>query len=104
MMRFLFFFFFQAEDGIRDGTVTGVQTCALPISHGGAALRAADCGVGILAPGKPPPWGAHLICGPGLAAAHLVVEATTAAVRASRRSAGLAVAGSAVGGVLALSG
>src|SRR2546430_4323219 len=27
----LFFFFFQAEDGIRDLTVTGVQTCALPI-------------------------------------------------------------------------
>src|SRR5207245_11798813 len=27
-----FFFFFQAEDGIRDATVTGVQTCALPIS------------------------------------------------------------------------
>src|SRR5205085_5784462 len=32
-----FFFFFQAEDGIRDLTVTGVQTCALPIS--GRALR-----------------------------------------------------------------
>src|SRR5438094_10474321 len=31
-MFFLFFFFFQAEDGIRDRTVTGVQTCALPIS------------------------------------------------------------------------
>src|SRR5690348_18410312 len=28
-----FFFFFQAEDGIRDGRVTGVQTCALPIFH-----------------------------------------------------------------------
>src|SRR5215208_3819221 len=28
----LSFFFFQAEDGIRDGHVTGVQTCALPIS------------------------------------------------------------------------
>src|SRR2546430_17683591 len=27
------FFFFQAEDGIRDLTVTGVQTCALPISY-----------------------------------------------------------------------
>src|SRR6266581_5172068 len=26
------YFFFQAEDGIRDGRVTGVQTCALPIS------------------------------------------------------------------------
>src|SRR3989449_6870855 len=29
---FFFFFFFQAEDGIRDVAVTGVQTCALPIS------------------------------------------------------------------------
>src|SRR5690606_40412386 len=32
-----FFFFFQAEDGIRDFHVTGVQTCALPISS--QALR-----------------------------------------------------------------
>src|SRR5207245_7212955 len=31
-LLFFFFFFFQAEDGIRDATVTGVQTCALPIS------------------------------------------------------------------------
>src|SRR2546427_4918588 len=30
----LLFFFFQAEDGIRDLTVTGVQTCALPICIG----------------------------------------------------------------------
>src|SRR5256885_12298588 len=29
----MFFFFFQAEDGIRDYKVTGVQTCALPISR-----------------------------------------------------------------------
>ena len=29
----VFFFFFQAEDGIRDHCVTGVQTCALPISQ-----------------------------------------------------------------------
>src|SRR6266496_4949741 len=39
-MLFCFFFFFQAEDGIRDLYVTGVQTCALPIS------RAFRCGVG----------------------------------------------------------
>src|SRR5438552_8768058 len=31
------FFFFQAEDGIRDDLVTGVQTCALPISSTGPA-------------------------------------------------------------------
>src|SRR5207253_6598874 len=30
---YLCIFFFQAEDGIRDGHVTGVQTCALPISQ-----------------------------------------------------------------------
>src|SRR5229473_5174104 len=35
------FFFFQAEDGIRDKLVTGVQTCALPIS---ATRRANTCG------------------------------------------------------------
>src|SRR5690348_18454549 len=41
------FFFFQAEDGIRDGRVTGVQTCALPISE------CPRCGVvrGTIAPG-----------------------------------------------------
>src|SRR5689334_25209627 len=53
-------FFFQAEDGIRDGTVTGVQTCALPISEGGFLLlavvaggsrlrRVGFCGCGLLA-------------------------------------------------------
>src|SRR5439155_9021913 len=36
-----YFFFFQAEDGIRVGHVTGVQTCALPISF--LQYAAADC-------------------------------------------------------------
>src|SRR6266542_4637659 len=44
------FFFFQAEDGIRDATVTGVQTCALPISlrmaDGSSAAWASDPGAG----------------------------------------------------------
>src|SRR2546426_4680313 len=47
---FIFFFFFQAEDGIRDYKVTGVQTCALPIldtglagiHEGGTAFRMDD--------------------------------------------------------------
>src|SRR5215217_8780012 len=53
-----FFFFFQAEDGIRDIGVTGVQTCALPISarerghvraradraHGAGPLRREEIG------------------------------------------------------------
>src|SRR2546427_4102360 len=42
------FFFFQAEDGIRDLTVTGVQTCALPISKRTGAVM---CSVQCAAPG-----------------------------------------------------
>src|SRR5438270_5868482 len=38
---FVFVFFFQAEDGIRDLTVTGVQTCALPISSKAGSQAAA---------------------------------------------------------------
>src|SRR5438034_3960531 len=40
MRVFMFFFFFQAEDGIRDHCVTGVQTCALPISSRLPAFKA----------------------------------------------------------------
>src|SRR5437762_5556941 len=39
-----FFFFFQAEDGIRDTSVTGVQTCALPICTGKTLLARAIAG------------------------------------------------------------
>src|SRR4051794_41383717 len=65
------FFFFQAEDGIRDGRVTGVQTCALPIyafsatdSTAAAATSGADSVDGsretrlrsaARAPGRSPP-------------------------------------------------
>src|SRR3712207_7823949 len=41
---FFFVFFFQAEDGIRDIGVTGVQTCALPIFRLGRAVAAAWIG------------------------------------------------------------
>ena len=40
------FFFFQAEDGIRDSMVTGVQTCALPIYEVGTAGDFVEVGVG----------------------------------------------------------
>src|SRR5260221_8889906 len=47
-----FFFFFQAEDGIRDHCVTGVQTCALPICEAAPAVvfvaGGGPCGVSAL--------------------------------------------------------
>src|SRR2546430_16246123 len=58
-------FFFQAEDGIRDLTVTGVQTCALPISfsefaRGPGAARARVSGAGAAPRLGPPTEGAGL--------------------------------------------
>src|SRR2546422_1854257 len=43
------FFFFQAEDGIRDVAVTGVQTCALPISDSSMGERKSGALVRLLA-------------------------------------------------------
>src|SRR5258708_33804149 len=53
------FFFFQAEDGIRDDLVTGVQTCALPIYFAHLAqVRevAKPLGIGFLGLGMTPNW------------------------------------------------
>src|SRR5207244_6836727 len=62
---FFVLFFFQAEDGIRDDLVTGVQTCALPIFGGGfangqpvavvlvATVGPEEVGVGVLQVGHP---------------------------------------------------
>src|SRR5438105_12179557 len=64
-----FVFFFQAEDGIRDPLVTGVQTCALPISN-----RCRRCGRGMhlgasraLAPGGPVRAFVPISCGKSVA-------------------------------------
>src|SRR6266536_5196359 len=61
----ILFFFFQAEDGIRDPLVTGVQTCALPIStatacaSSGTASSGSSSSAAASAAGnfpKTPPW------------------------------------------------
>src|SRR6266511_5965008 len=50
----VFFFFFQAEDGIRDFHVTGVQTCALPISRAvGLGHRGPGSSEGAFERGRP---------------------------------------------------
>src|SRR2546427_5448134 len=49
------FFFFQAEDGIRDLTVTGVQTCALPISCNTRGLAQTIAAAPQEEPGQPHP-------------------------------------------------
>src|SRR5271168_1470020 len=75
MMLYVFlFFFFQAEDGIRDRTVTGVQTCALPIwlrnpwgtrprRHGRRLQGKADRGQSDRGAEDDPRWRPHLAGG-----------------------------------------
>src|SRR5438034_1099004 len=59
------FFFFQAEDGIRDHCVTGVQTCALPISVGVALPGLFDSdGVALLLPNLYGDWSGRPIRAP----------------------------------------
>ncbi|MHB1710884.1 MAG: HAD-IC family P-type ATPase, partial [Acidimicrobiales bacterium] len=71
-------------------------------AHGG--LRAADCGIGITVDGGVVPWGADILTAGGLADAYRVVDAIPLAHRVARRSARLALAGSAAGGVWAMMG
>src|SRR2546422_3819618 len=60
----ILFFFFQAEDGIRDVAVTGVQTCALPICNPAQPFPVADCEL----PGSP--FGLDVAGGHAYVAAH----------------------------------
>ncbi|WP_433088280.1 HAD-IC family P-type ATPase [Dactylosporangium sp. CA-052675] len=75
---------------------------ALVAGGNDAALAAADCGFGVLREDRRPPWGAHLMGGPGLETAWLVLEAASVARAVSRRGTRVAVQGSAAGSLLGL--
>lgn len=72
--------------------------------HNAGGLAAADCGVGIVAPGRAPPWAADVLCGPDLTDAWLMLRACVAARLASARSVRLAMLGSLCGALLGLLG
>lgn len=77
---------------------------ALVSSRPGAALRAADCGIGVLDPhGAHPPWGADVLCLHAVDAA-TVIDACRLARTASRQAVALAAAGSAAGAWVAVRG
>ncbi|MDN3356956.1 cation-translocating P-type ATPase [Actinomadura sp. DC4] len=81
------------------------RTVMLISARGGAALAAADIGIGLVGPGGHPPWGAHILCGPGgLRSAYSLVDALLPARDASSRAARIAEVGSAAGALLAATG
>ncbi len=76
---------------------------ALIATRNDVALAAADCGIGIITSAqRRPPWGAHLLCGPDLDTAWLVLESATLARRVSGRSVRIALLGSVAGALLGL--
>jgi cation-transporting ATPase I len=89
------------------GSVRALQRAghgiALVATRNDVALAAADCGIGISNTSeRRPPWGAHLLCGPDLETAWLVLESATLARRVSGRSARIALLGSVAGAMLGL--
>ncbi|MGH4008329.1 MAG: HAD-IC family P-type ATPase [Pseudonocardiaceae bacterium] len=80
------------------------HTVALISARQRSALAAADLGIGVLRPGAAPPWGAQLLCGPGLADACRLIGAIGEARQVSVRSTQLALTGWVTGGVLSLGG
>src|SRR5699024_11346605 len=77
---FIIYFFFQAEDGIRDRNVTGVQTCALPISPVLNYPEAVILGIGRIAE-KPVVRNGEIVVAPVLALSlsfdHRIVDGAT---------------------------
>ena len=80
------------------------RVVALVTTHGDLALRTADCGIGLLTESESVPWGAHLLCGPGLAQGFRILDAVAAARATSGRGSRIALGGSVAGGLLALAG
>jgi cation-transporting ATPase I len=93
----------QLAESVRKLQADG-HAVALVASDAFHALAAADCGIGVCQPERPPPWGAHLICGPGLAQACFVLDAISAAKSATARGVLLATYGSVIGALLAFLG
>ncbi|MCL7459254.1 HAD-IC family P-type ATPase [Micromonospora sp. MSM11] len=86
----------SVRDLQRDGAMVMV------VSADRAALGAADCGLGLSGPEELPPWGAHLLVGTDLRVAALLIEAAGVARRMARQNIGLAMAGTGLGALNAL--
>ncbi len=73
-------------------------------SHDQQALESADVGVAVTGPGRPGCWAADLVCGPSLQQCWELLHAAGAAREASKRSVTLALGGSSLGTLMAITG
>lgn len=103
----------NADDVIREseGLLHGVrrlqregQGVCLVAARGGAALAAADCGIGLVSADKPTPWSADLLVGNDLTDVHFVIQACAAARRSSKRCVNIALGAATLGTVASAGG
>ncbi|MEV0878053.1 HAD-IC family P-type ATPase [Micromonospora echinofusca] len=90
----------RLAESVRDLQRDGAMVMVLSADR--AALGAADCGLGLSGPEELPPWGAHLLVGTDLRVAALLIEAAGVARRMARQNIGLAMAGTGLGALNAL--
>jgi cation-transporting P-type ATPase I len=88
---------------IRDLQASGAVVAAIG-RRGKHGLAAADVGIGLTRRTGRPPWGADLVLGRELADAAFIIQATVVAAEVSRRSAHFALAGSAIGALVSMTG
>ena len=81
----------------------GYVVCALA-SRQPEALRASDCGIGLLLENQPTPWGAHIICGPDLSDVEFLITATVTARQIARQSVNIALAAASIGALVSAGG
>ena len=81
----------------------GYVVCTLA-SNQPDALRASDCGIGLLLEHRPSPWGAHIICGPDLSDVEFIIAATVTARQIAKQSVNIALAAATMGTLVSAGG
>ena len=81
----------------------GYVVCTLA-SNQPDALRASDCGIGLLLDNRPSPWGAQIICGPDLSDVEFIIASTVTARQIARQSVNIALAAATMGTLVSAGG
>jgi len=90
--------------GIRRLQREGRGVCVIGGGAAAAALSAADCGIGLLRPGEPAPWGAHLVCEEDLSEPRFLIHACRTARQVSKQSVNMALGAATLGALVSAGG
>jgi cation-transporting ATPase I len=90
--------------GIRRLQREGRGVCVVAGPSEGAALAAADCGIGLLRAGERPPWGAHLVCEEDLSEPRFLLHACATARQVAKQSVNVALGAATLGALVSAGG